>query len=271
MKKLLFYVFSVFSHKMFTFPWLFSLFIIISFLNWKILSHVLWWILFAVFANSSSLFAILVSIIWIRREKKWLWIFSPNSDSHHSGEICVMSMLLMFRVCHNSQYNSYQSCFLVKTKISSNCPAMFHVIIVWSHYLPIFVRHTAYNQERDIRNQCILLSIWLLKHRFGSTIILLHHRHRSLSIRQGVNLVVVLALWNYYCESAAGAHSLSADYLMCSQTFSMRRSWWSSFALTPTCCDIRRADEHWCGERQDVPSMDSAGSTVRKTELICLL
>lgn len=133
------------------------------------------------------------------------------------------------------------------------------------------VRHTAHNQERDIRNQCILLSIWLLKHRFGSTIILLHHRHRSLSIRQGVNLVVVLALWNYYCESAAGAHSLSADYLMCSQTFSMRRSWWSSFALTPTRCDIRRADEHWCGERQDVPSMDSAGSTVRKTELICLL
>lgn len=75
--------------------------------------------------------------------------FSPNSDSHHSGEICVMSMLLMFRVCHNSQYNSYQSCFLVKTKISSNCPAMFHVIIVWSHYLPIFrTPHCAQPIER---------------------------------------------------------------------------------------------------------------------------
>lgn len=194
--------------------------------------------------------------------------FSPTLI-HIAAErfvLCRCCWCFVFVTTHN--IIAINHAFLVKTKISSNCPAMFHVIIVWSHYLPIFVRHTAHNQERDIRNQCILLSIWLLEHRSGSTIILLHHRHRSLSIHRGVNLVVVLALWNYYCESAAGAHSLSADYLMCSQTFSMRRSWWSSFALTPTRCDIRRADEHWCGERQDVPSMDSAGSTVRKTELI---
>lgn len=106
-----FFIFSVFSHKMFTFPWLFSLFIIISFLNWKFLSHVLWWILLAVLFCK---FVIIIcnSCIPSSSEffgKRVIVDFRPPTLIH-SGEICVMSMLLMFRVCHNSQYNSYQSC-----------------------------------------------------------------------------------------------------------------------------------------------------------------
>lgn len=57
--------------------------------------------------------------------------------------------------------------------------------------------------------------------------------------------------WNYY-NSFADADVSTVDYWACFQMFSMRRSWWSNFALTPTHYDIKSADEHWCGELLDV-------------------
>lgn len=48
--------------------------------------------------------------------------------------------------------------------------------------------------------------------------------------------------------------------------FLMRRSWWNSFALTPTHYDIRFADGHWCGEHpDDVPLKDFADNTENRT------
>lgn len=62
----------------------------------------------------------------------------------------------------------------------------------------------------------------------------------------------------------------SVDYSMFYRwMYLMRRSWWNNFdSLTPTHCDIKFADGHWCDDSRELndPSMDFVDSTVRELE-----
>lgn len=67
--------------------------------------------------------------------------------------------------------------------------------------------------------------------------------------------------WNCY-YSFAGEDESTVDYWACFQMFSERRSWWNSFALTPTHCDIRFAGVRWCDGLLDVPSKGFVDNTM---------
>lgn len=156
----------------------------------------------------------------------WFFFFFPSKLKSHFALTYVDVLYFLQKQTQNESFGNFHFCQRLKVSVKSCCNTLLHLIMIDFKY-----------QNDD----CVFLS----------------HSYPSMIINLGS-----FDYWNCYCSFADEGGS-TADYWACFQMFLMRRSWWNSFALTPTHYDIRFADVRWCGELLDVvPSKGFGDNTM---------